>query len=147
MRARPDPQLFADVPEARRRIMRAIRSQDTTPEASVRSRLHRLGYRFRKNLTSLPGRPDVAFTRRRKAVFIHGCFWHSHQGCTNSRVPRTRVEYWTTKLARTVERDHAQQVALRSLGWDVKVIWECEVRRGNGWEQELRTFLGCACET
>src|SRR5215813_718365 len=88
---------FPDVPDVRRRTMAAIRGKHTKPELAIRSLLHRLGYRFRLHKPGLPGRPDVVFPSRRKALFIHGCFWHSH-GCHMANVPKTRTEYWEPKL-------------------------------------------------
>lgn len=133
---------FAEVPEGRRRIMRAIRGVDTAPEREIRSLLHSLGYRFRKNVKGMPGRPDVVFTAKRKVIFIHGCFWHSHQGCANSAVPRTRTDYWQAKLNRNAERDRENVEALRAAGWDVCVIWECELGKTAKIAELLTTFLG-----
>jgi DNA mismatch endonuclease Vsr len=134
--------LFTGVSDGRRRIMRSIKSKDTGPERLVRSLLHRLGYRFRKNLKGLPGRPDVALTGRQKAVFVHGCFWHAHEGCKKSTIPQTRREYWTEKLKRNVARDARNLCALREAGWAAEVIWECELEDVLSVSARLARFLG-----
>lgn len=135
-----------DVPEGRRNIMRAIRGSETKPEKRVRSLLHSYGYRFRKNLSGLPGRPDVAFTRKQKAIFVHGCFWHSHDGCRNAAVPRTRGDYWRAKLDATVARDERNIAALSELGWKTLVVWECEIPDEGGIVRALIRLLGSPSE-
>lgn len=119
--------LFEDVPERTRRTMRAIRSTDTKPERKLRSMLHRAGYRFRKNVKGIPGSPDIVFRRRKKAIFVHGCFWHQHPGCRHAKLPRTRQEYWLPKLARIEERYKENLGALAKDGWSTLHIWECEL--------------------
>ena len=114
-------------PEVRSRIMRRIRSTDTTPELAVRSYLHRAGFRYRLHAAGLPGKPDLVLPKYRAAVFVHGCFWHQHPGCKHSGVPLSRREYWGPKLARTVARDARNQRALRKAGWRVFVVWECRI--------------------
>ncbi len=109
--------------------MRQIRSKDTSPEITLRSLLHRLGYRFRIHRKDLPGKPDLVFPGRRKVVFLHGCFWHQHSGCREGRLPGTRREYWEPKLAKNQERDTAAQTELKSLGWSALTIWECELAK------------------
>lgn len=109
--------------------MRAIRSTDTKPERRLRSLLHRAGYRFRKNVKGLPGSPDILFPARKKAIFVQGCFWHQHEGCRHAKVPRTRPEYWLPKLARIVQRDEENRIALSDTGWSTLLIWECELEK------------------
>lgn len=134
---------FDNVPEARRRIMQKIGNRDTGPERQVRSMLHHAGYRFRKHGRRLPGQPDILFTARRKAIFIHGCFWHHHVGCKGATLPKTRTDYWRRKLDRTMSRDEQNTRSLRAQGWDVLVIWECEMQRGLAEvKQKLEDFLG-----
>jgi DNA mismatch endonuclease (patch repair protein) len=133
---------WPDVTEARRRTMSAIRSRDTKPELSVRRLLHGQGYRFVVGRRIVGYRPDVVFTRRRKAVFVHGCFWHGHQACKQDRVPKTRSEYWCGKLVRNKERDRRAREALEASGWEVMTIWECEVRRDPALRLRLIGFLG-----
>ena len=142
MQPESGPGLFADVPDARRRIMRAIRSNETAPERFVRSALHREGYRFLKNVRGLPGRPDIIFPSRKKAVFVHGCFWHAHAGCSNALLPRTRENYWAVKLCRNVERDQENLAALKSAGWAAEVVWECELSDMCAVVRRLKSFLG-----
>jgi DNA mismatch endonuclease Vsr len=141
---RPDAtgDLFGDVSAGRRRIMRAISSNGTKPERAVRAMLQRVGYRFRKNLKGLPGRPDVAFTAKRKAIFVHGCFWHAHTGCKNAARPKTRSDYWNSKLNRNVARDRENLEALQQQGWCGAVVWECELGNMSSVERRLVEFLG-----
>src|ERR1700685_370539 len=123
--------------------MRQIRSKDTAPEKALRSLVHRLGYRFRLHRKDLPGKPDLVFLVRRKVIFLHGCFWHQHKGCGEGRLPGTRREYWEPKLARNQERDALSQAALKSLGWGVLTLWECELALGPAViSRAVRRFLG-----
>jgi DNA mismatch endonuclease (patch repair protein) len=107
--------------------MGRIRGRDTGPEKRVRSLLHRLGFRFSLRRKDLPGRPDIVLPRRHAAVFVHGCFWHRHNGCRNSVLPKTRPEFWLAKLNGNVERDRRNAAALKKMGWTVLTVWECEV--------------------
>lgn len=120
---------MADIvsPEVRSKIMSRIRGKDTKPELAVRSYLHRLGLRFRLHSRRLPGSPDLVFPKHRCVVFVHGCFWHQHEGCTHAGVPASNRSYWVPKLKRTIERDIEAQSALKKEGWQVEVIWECEI--------------------
>lgn len=133
--------IFNDVPEARRRVMATIRGQDTGPEIAVRRMLHAMGYRYRLHRRDLPGRPDVAFPGRHKAVFVHGCFWHQHPGCKLARQPKSRLNYWLPKLRRNQERDRERLEALATMGWKVLIIWECEARDPKTMAVALRRFL------
>lgn len=108
--------------------MSQIRSQDTTPEIIVRSVLHRLGFRFRKNVNGLSGKPDIVLPKYKTVIFVHGCFWHQHRKCKRSTVPKSNVEYWKPKLAGNTRRDKQHSIELQSLGWKVAVIWECEIK-------------------
>lgn len=139
-----DRPAFEDVPSARRRNMAAIRGRDTKPELQVRRLLHRMGYRFRLQRRDLPGRPDVVFPGRRNVIFVHGCFWHRH-GCRNSVLPRARADWWAAKLARNVERDHADVAALEALGWSVLTLWECDTKDENRVIEIIQRFLGAPC--
>lgn len=116
----------------RSEIMARVRSKDTIPELAVRRALHASGLRFRLHRADLPGHPDMVLPGRKMAVFVHGCFWHSHPGCKRARVPATRQEYWVPKLRRNVERDQTATDTLRAAGWRVIVIWECEARSPAG---------------
>ncbi|MDQ8727392.1 very short patch repair endonuclease [Bradyrhizobium sp. LHD-71] len=131
-------------PEARSAHMRLIRKTDTGPELAVRRAAHRLGYRFRLHRRDLPGTPDLVFPKLRKAILVHGCFWHQHAGCRLARLPRSRPEYWLPKLRRNQQRDAAAYEALDRLGWQVLVIWECEAASDDTIEESVRTFLQAA---
>ena len=130
------------VDPARSRLMSRIRRADTKPERVVRSLLHSLGYRFRIQIKGVPGRPDVAFPGRRKAVMVHGCFWHQHPGCAHARLPATRSSFWAQKFERNRERDARLQAAAGSQGWQVLVVWECETKDRNELERRLTAFIG-----
>jgi DNA mismatch endonuclease (patch repair protein) len=121
-------------------IMSKIRSENTLPERTVRSILHRLGYRFRLHVPDLPGRPDIVLHRWRKIVLVQGCFWHCHT-CQLASRPKTNREYWTPKLRRNRKRDRQVLKALQSEGWSVLEVWECEVRTAEGLAERLRTFV------
>ena len=110
----------------RSEVMSRIRSKDTKPEMLVRRLVHGMGYRYRLHAADLPGRPDLVFRPRRKAIFVHGCFWHRHEGCTRNTIPATRRNFWRRKLDGNVQRDRRHEAALRESGWRVLVIWECE---------------------
>ena len=107
--------------------MSRIKGRDTVPEKRVRSLLHQLGFRFSLKRKELPGRPDIVMPRFRLVIFVHGCFWHRHQYCRNSVLPKTRPEFWIAKLNGNVQRDTKNAKALKALGWRVLTIWECEV--------------------
>lgn len=128
-------------PEERSANMRRIRSADTAPELIVRRAAHRLGYRFRLHRRDLPGTPDLAFSRLRKAIFVHGCFWHQHPACKDGHIPKSRLDYWLPKLRRNQERDKANLAALERLGWDVLVLWECEAASENAVAGQIEAFL------
>jgi DNA mismatch endonuclease, patch repair protein len=129
-------------PAERSAHMARIKRSNTKPELFVRGLLHRLGYRFRIQLKGVPGRPDVAFPGRRKAIFIHGCFWHAHENCSVSRVPKTRTEFWKAKFDRNRERDRRLERAAREAGWDCLTIWECEIGDERKVAKQLRACLG-----
>ena len=107
--------------------MSKIRAKNTSPEMAVRRLVHGMGFRYRLHVAALPGKPDLVFPRFRKIIQVHGCFWHRHRGCIDSHIPKTRVEYWKPKLARNQKRDRANEKALRRQGWEVLIIWQCEV--------------------
>lgn len=125
----------------RRRIMRAVRSRDTGPERVVRRLLHGLGYRYRLHRRDLPGSPDLVFPARRKAIFVHGCFWHAHDGCRWGRPPKSRPDYWLPKLERNRARDAEKRTLLEALGWRALVVWQCETRDAGALSVKLRAFL------
>ena len=121
--------------------MRRVRSRDTAPERKVRSLLHRLGFRFRLHRQDLPGKPDIVLPKYSTVVFVHGCFWHRHPHCAQASAPRTRQVYWLPKFKRTVERDRRNQSELRRRGWNVIVVWECELREPHRLAQRLISDL------
>ncbi|RPH94807.1 MAG: DNA mismatch endonuclease Vsr [Calditrichaeota bacterium] len=115
--------------EKRQWNMSRIRSCDTKPEYVLRSLLHRAGYRFRLKTRDLPGRPDVILARRRSVIFVHGCFWHRHPGCSRATVPGTHQERWLQKFEKNQRRDAEVKTILESMGWQVIIVWECELMR------------------
>jgi DNA mismatch endonuclease (patch repair protein) len=122
-------------------IMRAVTSQDTKPEMAIRRLIHRLGYRYRLHRADLPGKPDLVFPIRRKVIFVHGCWWHGHDCKRGAREPKTNTAYWRAKIGRNVTRDRTNRAALKSIGWRVCVIWECEIKDLASMETRIRTFL------
>ncbi|KAA5602829.1 DNA mismatch endonuclease Vsr [Blastochloris sulfoviridis] len=128
-------------PDERSRLMSRIRCKDTSPEMVVRRAVHALGFRYRLHVDKLPGRPDLVFSGRRKVIFVHGCFWHRHEGCRFAYMPKTRHEFWSAKLERNRERDREVIHRLNEAGWKVMVVWECETREGAALKESLRRFL------
>lgn len=115
--------------EKRSQVMSHINSKNTKPEKAVRSLLHRMGYRFRLHKRELPGCPDIVLPKYNSVIFVHGCFWHLHEGCRDGTIPKTQHEKWKLKLERNVERDKLHYQKLQEKGWKVLVIWECEVEK------------------
>lgn len=107
--------------------MQRVRQRNTAPELRLRRWLWRAGHRFVTHAAKLPGRPDLSNTRRKWAIFVHGCFWHGHEGCPKSRLPKRNVEFWADKIAANVARDARKEEALRELGFDVYVVWDCSL--------------------
>lgn len=136
------PPLTRPPTAARSAIMKKVRQRDTKPEMVVRRASHALGYRFRVQRRDLPGSPDLVFPGRRKAILVHGCFWHRHPGCRLASTPTSNSEFWTDKFSRNVERDARKERELRELGWDPLVIWECETRNADALRAKLMAFLG-----
>ncbi|MFD1702847.1 very short patch repair endonuclease [Methylopila henanensis] len=129
-----------ETPERRSAVMRAVKGRDTGPEMAVRRAAHALGYRFRLHRKDLPGRPDLVFPSRRKAIFVHGCFWHGHDCARGARTPKTNADYWRAKIARNMARDERVKAELAALGWETLTIWECELKRDLA--DRLAVFLG-----
>ena len=127
-------------PEQRRRIMQAVKSKNTTPELSVRRLLHRMGYRYRLHRDDLPGKPDIAFVSRRRAIFVHGCFWHGH-GCRKGRPPKSRLDYWLPKLRVNIARDRTKVEQLEVIGWRVLTVWQCDLSDLDTLAVRIRRFL------
>lgn len=128
-------------PLTRSQVMARIRSRDTAPEVRVRSAAHALGLRFRKHVADLPGKPDLANRRRKWAIFVHGCFWHSHQGCRLASNPKSNSSYWAPKLQRNKERDRDKYCEMEDLGYRILVIWECETRDPLVLQRKLVAFF------
>lgn len=127
--------------EQRCACMRAVKSQNTTPELFVRSLLHRLGCRFSLNRSDLPGKPDIVLPSRGCIILVHGCFWHGHTCARGRRQPVTNGRYWRMKIERNRHRDRRALNALRRKGWRVLVVWECETRDQIKLAKRLATFL------
>jgi DNA mismatch endonuclease (patch repair protein) len=122
--------------------MQAVKSKDTSPELCVRRLLRSQGYRYRIHLSNLPGSPDVVFPGRKKAIFVHGCFWHGHACHRGARKPKSNSEYWSSKIARNAERDTKHLASLKQAGWRSLVIWECEIRQLELLARRISRFLG-----
>lgn len=133
--------MVTETGEARSAIMRAVRSQDTAPEMVVRRLAHGLGYRYRLHQRNLPGKPDLVFPGRSKVILVHGCFWHQHDCPRGARVPKTNRDYWLAKLQKNKSRDRNIQDQLQNLGWQVMVIWECQLGDRGALTERIRAFL------
>lgn len=111
--------------------MARIGQKNTKPELLVRGALHRLGFRFRLHKRDLPGRPDIVLPKYRTVIFVHGCFWHRHPGCRRTTTPATRKAFWLNKFEANIARDRKATETLERAGWNVLVLWECEVAAGS----------------
>ncbi len=116
-------------PRQRHECMSHIRAKDTRPELAVRHELWRMGYRYRLNVRKLPGTPDIVLPKYRTVIFVNGCFWHGHKGCSKYTVPKSNVEFWKTKVAHNQERDTLNIQRLESISWNVITVWECELSK------------------
>ena len=121
--------------------MSGIKGKDTKPEMLIRRILTTAGMRYRLHRRDLPGAPDIVLPGKKVAIFVHGCFWHVHQGCRYATVPATRPEFWKTKLQGNIERDEAASAKLNMLGWRVLLVWECSTRQGG--HKDLSGSLRC----
>jgi DNA mismatch endonuclease, patch repair protein len=121
---------MADIITRERRSwnMSRIKGRNTGPEVRLRSLLHRAGFRFRLHAKELPGKPDIVLPKYRAAIFVHGCFWHRHEGCRNATTPSTRTEFWQSKFDSNVSRDERNRTSLQAAGWTVFTVWECELK-------------------
>lgn len=133
-------------PEQRSRIMSSVGTKDTGPELQLRRLLHKAGYRYRLYPRTLPGKPDIVFPARRKAIFVHGCFWHSH-GCSKGKPPKSRSDYWAPKLKANRERDILRLRQLNDLGWSAIVVWQCELTEPRAAFQRVKKFLENGCKS
>lgn len=121
--------------------MQLIRSKNTQPEIKVRKLTFSLGYRYRLHDAKLPGRPDIVFPKKRKVIFVHGCFWHQHEGCTSSKIPTSNVDYWKPKLERNKKRDIENQSKLKNDNWSFLILWECELKKPKRTTFKIKNFL------
>ncbi len=127
--------------EQRSHVMSSVRSKNTKPEMTVRRVVHAMGFRYRLHSRKLPGQPDMVFTSRRKIIFVHGCFWHMHEGCPNVRLPKSHTDYWRPKLQGNREKDKQNLRKLHEMGWETLVIWECEIEPLGPLRDRIRQFL------
>jgi DNA mismatch endonuclease, patch repair protein len=127
--------------ERRSQIMRNVRSQDTGAEWAVRHLIFAMGYRYRLHCKHLPGKPDIVFSKKRKVIFVNGCFWHGHEKCPRAKTPQTNRDYWTQKISRNKQRDCTNLQALSDSGWCALVVWECELRDAQALQTRIRDFL------
>src|SRR5690242_9549357 len=114
--------------EKRSEIMSHVKGSNTAVEIKVRSLLHRLGYRFRLHVSSLPGKPDIVLPRFKRVVFVHGCFWHGHSGCSRATLPKSNADFWARKIDGNIARDRNNTRRIKTLGWEVLVIWQCQTK-------------------
>lgn len=137
-----DP-LMTDIFSKRKRswIMSRIQGTNTGPEKTVRSFLHRKGFRFKLHVTNLPGKPDIVLPARRTVVFVNGCFWHGHSRCNRATLPSTRRSFWRRKILGNTKRDRRVRRALRKAGWNTLTVWECQVRKPARLERALSRLL------
>lgn len=129
-------------PEQRSRNMAQVKGKNTKPEKLVRSLLHCMGYRFRLHDKQLPGKPDIVMPKYKAVVFVHGCFWHGHEGCKRASIPATRPEFWEQKISGNKERDSRNIAALENLGYRCLIVWQCELKDMELLKQRLSYFLG-----
>lgn len=127
-------------PTQRSHLMSRVRSRDTQPELTVRSALHRLGYRYVLHRKELPGTPDLVFLSRRKVIFVHGCYWHGHSCKYGQAQSKSNVDFWKAKIANNMQRDQRNVAELRRQGWSVMLVWECRIKKGN-WLNAALKFL------
>ena len=117
--------------------MSRIRGKDTTPELVVRRELHGAGFRYRLHVKDLPGKPDIVLPKWKTVIFVHGCFWHRHEGCKDATIPKTRTDWWLAKLNKNVVNDHQKKAQLEALGWKVLIVWECEINKNTDFISKL----------
>ncbi len=128
-------------PQHRSEVMSRIRSTDTKPEMRVRRLAYALGFRYRLHRKELPGKPDLVFVGRKKVIFVHGCFWHMHAECPAGRIPKSRTEFWGEKLTRNRQRDEENRRALVAAGWQILVLWECQLKDEKQLAAQILRFL------
>ena len=125
--------------ETRSYNMSRIKSKNTKPEMLVRQFLHKNGFRYRLHLKDLPGKPDIVLPKYKTVIFIHGCFWHGHEGCKKAALPTTRTEWWSNKINHNIQRDINAETALKAINWKIITIWQCELKEN--WQDQLISEL------
>lgn len=125
----------------RTEIMSSVKQRHTKPEITVRKILHRHGFRFRLHNKKLPGTPDIVLPKHKAVIFVHGCFWHQHEGCRKSRRPTSNVEFWNEKLDRNIVRDNQKESELKNSGWKVLTLWDCEIKDEDSLIEKVKNFL------
>jgi DNA mismatch endonuclease, patch repair protein len=141
-RRRPRRQMDRLSTERRSWLMSRVGAKNTAPELMVRRMVHAMGYRYRLHGKSLPGKPDLVFASRRKAIFVHGCFWHGHEGCRYARLPKSRVEFWADKQSANRSRDERDVAELERAGWNALTVWQCELKNPECVRRRIDEFLG-----
>jgi DNA mismatch endonuclease (patch repair protein) len=121
--------------------MSSVRGKNTGPEIVVRRLVHRMGYRFRLHRKDLPGKPDLVFSGKKKIIFVHGCFWHGHR-CRFGRPPKSKLDFWLPKLKRNKNRDRKVRNSLRKLGWNILIVWQCDLKNEKNIQAQIKNFLG-----
>ncbi len=121
--------------------MSQIKGKDTKPEILVRSILHKAGFRFRKNVDNLPGKPDIVLPKYKTVIFVQGCFWHQHPGCSKCKIPKSNVDFWKKKLGGNVERDIKNKLKLQNENWNVIYVWECELKNIDNLTKQITSQL------
>jgi DNA mismatch endonuclease (patch repair protein) len=127
--------------ETRSKIMAKVTGRNTKPEIAVRKLLWKMGFRYRLHDKNLPGKPDIVFSKKKKAIFVHGCFWHNHTGCKRATMPQSNADYWQEKIWRNVRRDRTNIAELESMRWQVLIVWECELKNVETLKSKLLCFL------
>src|ERR1700746_334957 len=127
--------------QQRSALMSRVRGVNTEPERLVRSYIHRQGFRFRLHARTLPSKPDIVLPKYKTVIFVHGCFWHGHRGCKRGKLPRSHVSFWRKKIAYNRLRDYKAQRALKRLGWNVLVVWECDTKDDKKLQRRLFPLL------
>ena len=122
-------------------MMSKIRSKNTKPEIALRKALFEKGFRYRINDKNLPGKPDIVLPKYKTVIFVHGCFWHEHEGCKRAHLPKSNVDYWKNKICTNKERDKKNESLLLTLGWKVIIVWECEIKTLDGLKYTINKII------
>lgn len=122
--------------------MSRIQAKNSKPEVTVRSLLHKMGYRFRLHVSNLPGQPDIVLPKYKSIVFVNGCFWHRHPGCKYAYMPKSRLDFWTRKFEGNISNDRKVGEELKLLGWKVVTVWECEAKDKERLTERLASEIG-----